>query len=191
MKQHYLKTIFMLIGLLFTAVLSSQADENQTALVVWQGDEEIYSLYIVDTPELTVENGNAIIKSDGTWTQESYFETHERECYIALPLSETANYRLTFEKRNYSGMRDDTNTEVGIDAIPAESKPAPLFSMHDGQLTVRCAAPGTQVSLTTIDGKLIGTATADTQGHATITIRDIKGTAIVKAGKVSFKIIVR
>ena len=191
MIKFYLKTFLTLAVMLSATALRTLADETQTALVVWQGDEEIYSLYIVDTPELTVENGNAIIKSDGTWTQETYFETHERECYITLPLSETANYRLTFEKRNYSGERNDTNTEVGINDIPAKSVHTPGFSMQGGVLTVHGMEAGTQLSVTSVDGRLIGKATSSSDGEASVSIRDLRGTAIVNAGKVSFKIMVR
>lgn len=182
---------FALILMMAMAAAGS-ATEKKPALVVWYGEQELYSFFISDSPQLKVEGGNAIITSDGKWTYEQYYNEYEQQCCVSIPFSESSDYRITLEQRSYTGnyYYCDEDMVDGIDET-ATTPGAPQFSMKDGVLRVAGLTAGDDVLISSLDGKQLGTAKADGNGHATLSLPRQAGAAIVKAGSVSFKIIIR
>ena len=75
------------------AIAPMKAEERKAALVVWNGESELYSFFISDRPVLKVHNGNAIIN----------LQPVTYECYYSIPMSESADYKITLEQRDYIG----------------------------------------------------------------------------------------
>ncbi len=183
--------MFALILLVITATVVSAADKRP-AIVVWGGEQELYSFFISDSPQLTVEGGNAVITSDGKWIYEENYNEYERECRVSIPFSESSSYRITLEQRSYTGdyYYCDEDMVDGID----ESSPtpgAPQFSMQGGVLRVVGLAEDDCVSVSSLDGKSLGSTVANGNGCAVLPLPHQTGTVVVKAGNVSFKIIIR
>ncbi len=183
------KFAFILMMAMATA---GSATEKKPALVVWYGEQELYSFFISDSPQLKVEDGNAIITSDGKWTYEMYYDEYEQECHVSIPFSESLDYRITLEQRSYTGdyYYCDENMADGIDET-APTPGAPQLSMKDGVLRVAGLAAGDNVLISSLDGKQLGATKADSNGHATLSLPRQTGAAVVKAGNVSIKIIIR
>ena len=184
MKPKLLTHGLAFIAMCMMAIVPMKAEERKAALVVWNGESELYSFFISDRPVLKVHNGNAIIQSDGTW--EEYVIC---KCYYSIPMSESADYKITLEQRDYIGTfgRED---ETGLQEITSTTL-KPSFSFHDGTLQVAGLKTGTTVTTATTDGKITAQASADQSGRASVSLRGQSGTIIVKAGEVSFKVLVR
>ncbi len=183
--------MFAAILLMVVATVAS-ATEKTPAIVVWDGEQELYSFFISDSPQLKVEGGNAIITSDGKWMREAYYNEYEMECRVSIPFSESSSYRITLEQRSYTGdyFYCDEDMVDGIDeTLLADG--APQFSMKDGVLRVVGLAADDCVSVSSLDGKPFGSTVANSNGCAALPLPRQTGTAVVKAGNVSFKIIIR
>lgn len=177
------------IAMCMMAIVPMKAEETKSALVVWNGETELYSFFISDRPVLKVYNGNAIIQSDGVWEESVNLQTITYKCYYSIPMSESSDYRITLEQRDYIGIfgRED---ETGLQEINSTTL-KPSFSFHDGTLQVAGLKAGTTVTTVTTDGKINGQTSADQSGRASVSLRGQSGTIIVKAGEVSFKVLVR
>lgn len=88
MKSKLLKRCLALMAFGMSAVMPAVADDFQSALVVWQGDQELYSFYVANNPTLKVSNGYAVVQSEGKWETESYFQVRQHDCYFSIPMSE-------------------------------------------------------------------------------------------------------
>lgn len=175
---------------LAVASTATKAEERQSAIVVWNGDSELYSFFVSDNPVLKVNNGNAIIKSDGTWEYEANLEKVTNTCYYSIPMSESSKYKLTLEERDYTGLFGHSDA-TAIDEITNTSTTHPAFSLHDGILQVAGLDKGEQLTVASTDGKVIAQAKASHAGHASVSLHGQAGTLVVKAGNVSFKVMVR
>lgn len=165
-----------------TALFPVLADELKPALVVWDGETELYSFYVSNEPVLKVANGNAIIQSDGVWG------TYNK-CYYSIPMSETSKYKITLEQRDYIG---DFGAHVPTSVTEAPTvKNKPAFSMENGILSVSGLKAGEPLMVFTVDGKTVAQGRADANGQASASLQQMPGTVIVKAGQVSFKVMVR
>lgn len=89
MERKLLKRCLALMAFGMSAVMPAVADDFQSALVVWQGDQELYSFYVANNPTLKVSNGYAVVQSEGKWETESYFQVSQHECYFSIPMSES------------------------------------------------------------------------------------------------------
>lgn len=189
MKPKLLTQGLAFIAMCMMAIVPMKAEERKAALVVWNGESELYSFFISDKPVLKVHNGNAIIQSDGVWEESVNLETITNKCYYSIPMSESSDYRITLEQRDYIGIfgRED---ETGLQEINSTTL-KPSFSFHDGTLQVAGLKAGTAVTTATTDGKINGQTSADQSGRASVSLRGQSGTIIVKAGEVSFKVLVR
>ena len=189
MKPKLLTQGLAFIAMCMMAIVPMKAEERKAALVVWNGESELYSFFISDRPVLKVHNGNAIIQSDGTWEEYVNLQPVTYECYYSIPMSESADYKITLEQRDYIGTfgRED---ETGLQEITSTTL-KPSFSFHDGTLQVAGLKAGTTVTTATTDGKITAQASADQSGRASVSLRGQSGTIIVKAGEVSFKVLVR
>lgn len=103
MKSKLLKRCLALMAFGMSAVMPAVADDFQSALVVWQGDQELYSFYVANNPTLKVSNGYAVVQSEGKWETEFYFEVRKYECYFSIPMSESSNYKISLEKTRLYG----------------------------------------------------------------------------------------
>ena len=166
------------IAMCMMAIAPMEAEDMKAALVVWNGESELYSFFISDRPVLKVHNGNAIIQSDGVWEEYVNLQPVTYECYYSIPMSESADYKITLEDE--TGLQEITFTTL-----------KPSFSFHDGTLQVAGLKAGTTVTTATTDGKITAQASADQSGRASVSLRGQSGTIIVKAGEVSFKVLVR
>lgn len=175
---------------LAVASTATKAEERQSAIVVWNGDSELYSFFVSDNPVLKVNNGNAIIKSDGTWEYEANLEKVTNTCYYSIPMSESSKYKLTLEERDYTGLFGYSDA-TAIGEITHTSATRPAFSLRDGILQVAGLDKGELVTVASTDGKRIAQATAKQDGHASISLHGQAGTLVVKAGKASFKVLVK
>lgn len=180
-----------LVASICLAVASTtiKAEERQSAIVVWNGDSELYSFFVSDSPMLKVSNGNAIIKSDGTWEYEANLEKVTNTCYYSIPMSESSKYKLTLEERDYTGLFNHGNATAIDEVISITSHPA--FSLRDGILQVAGLGEGEQVTVASTDGKVIVQAKASHAGHTSISLHGQAGTLVVKAGGASFKVLVK
>lgn len=180
-----------------TLGFSARAAEKQLAVVVWQGDEEVYSFYVSDNPVLNVVDGNAVIKSDGRWEYISssdllVWEGYTQECYFSIPMSESAGYRLTLEQRSYTGdfYLQSEEYVTGVDEV--EQKPAhPVFSTRDGRLNVAGLDAEAQVEVYAQDGARLGATKANAHGYASMALPAQKGTVVVKAGSANVKLLLK
>lgn len=181
-----------LLACICLAVASTtiKADEKQSAIVVWNGDSELYSFFVSDSPVLKVSNGNAIIKSDGTWEYEANLEKVTNTCYYSIPMSESSQYKLTLEERDYTGLFGHGNA-TAIDEVSSTTTTHPAFSLRDGILQVAGLDEGEQVTVASTDGKVIAQAKASHAGHTSISLHGQAGTLVVKAGGASFKVLVK
>jgi len=189
MKSKLLKRCLALMAFCMSAVMPAVADDFQSALVVWQGDQELYSFYVANNPTLKVSNGYAVVQSEGKWEDEFLFEVRQHECYFSIPMSESSNYKISLEKRDYMGMfghRVPTSVE---EKLTVTARPA--FSIQGGVLHVAGLKGGEQVTVYTIDGKTAVQVKADSDGRASASLRQMSGTVIVKAGNVSFKVLIK
>lgn len=171
------------------ALPPSWAGGKQTALVVWNGETELYSFYVSDNPVLKVNNGYAIILSDGEWQEEVNLETVKNKCYYSIPMSESSHYKVTMEQRDYIGTFGHEEP-TGVQQ-PRATIMHPAFSVKDGILQVAGLSEGERVTISTPDGKVTAQTRADRSGQASASLHALKGTAIIKAGNVSFKVMVR
>lgn len=169
---------------------SLNAENRQSAIVVWDGETELYSFFVSDTPVLKVRNGYAVIKSDGTWESEVNLEKVTYECYYRIPMSESSHYKLTLEERDYTGVFGSGNATSIKDAPRAETA-RPTFSLHDGILQVAGLVEGEQVTVASIDGKVINQSEANSSGQVSVSLHGQVGLIVVKAGNVSFKIMLK
>lgn len=186
MKPKLLTQGLAFIAMCMMAIVPMKAEERKAALVVWNGESELYSFFISDRPVLKVHNGNAIIQSDGVWEEYVNLQPVTCKCYYSIPMSESADYKITLEQRDYIGTfgRED---ETGLQEITSTT----LISFHDGTLQVAGLKAGTTVTTATTDGKITAQTSADQSGRASVSLRGQSGTIIVKAGEVSFKVLVR
>lgn len=185
--------------MLMACMLSNyvMAAEKQLAVVVWQGDEEVYSFYVSDNPVLNVVDGNAVIKSDGRWTYIAqndmiYWDNLTQECYFSIPMSESAGYRLTLEQRSYTGdfYLQSEEYVTGVDEV--EQRPAhPVFSTRDGRLNVAGLDAEAQVEVYAQDGARLGATKANAHGYASMALPAQKGTVVVKAGSANVKLLLK
>ena len=183
MKTKLLKRSVALMACGMTALFPVFADELKPALVVWDGETELYSFYVSNEPVLKVANGNAVIQSDGVWG------TYDSKCYYSIPMSETSKYKITLEQRDYMG---DFGAQVPTSVTEAPTvKNKPAFSLKNGILSVSGLKAGEPLMVFTVDGKTVAQAKADANGQASTALRQMPGTVIVKAGRVSFKVMVR
>ncbi len=171
------------------ALAPAWADSKQPALVVWDGETELYSFYVSDKPVLKVNNGNAIIQSDGEWAEEANLEIVKNKCYYSIPMSESSHYKVTLEQRDHIGIFGHQEPTGVKEADATITRPA--FSIKDGILQVAGLEAGKPVTVVTTDGKVIAQTRADRSGHASASLHMMKGTAIIKAGNVSFKVMVK
>ncbi len=185
-------SVAILLLLTWMVHVPARAEVNgQTvpAVVVWCGETELYSFFVSNQPVLKVQNGNAIVQSDGEWEMEVGQKTYTNSCYYSLPMSESSGYRITLEQRDYMGAFGYA-TPTGVeDAATVIAHPA--FSVKDGMLQVAGLQKGQPVTVAAVDGKVTARTMADENGRATASLHQIKGIAIVKAGNVSFKVLVR
>ncbi len=177
-----------LVATICLAVASTalKAEERQSAIVVWYGDSELYSFFVSDNPVLKVHDGRAVIQSDGTY--EHQLETYT--CYYSILMSESSEYKLTMEERDYTGYFDD-GSATSVEEVPDAGTARPAFSLRGGILQVAGLAEGEQVTVASTDGKVIAQAKAGRGGQASVSLRGLAGTIVVKAGNVSFKVIVK
>lgn len=186
MKSKLLKRCLALMAFCMSAVMPAVADDFQSALVVWQGDQELYSFYVANNPTLKVSNGYAVVQSEGKWED---FQVSQHECYFSIPMSESSNYKISLEKRDYMGVfghRVPTSIE---EKLTVTARPA--FSIQGGVLHVAGLKSGEQVTVYTLDGKTAVQVKADSDGRASASLRQMSGTVIVKAGNVSFKVLIK
>lgn len=189
MKTKLLTHGLAFIAMCMMAIAPMKAEETKAALVVWNGDSELYSFFISDRPVLKVHNGNAIIQSDGVWEEYVNLQPVTCKCYYSIPMSESADYKITLEQRDYIGTfgREDETRLQEINSTTLK----PSFSFRDGTLQVAGLKAGTTVTTATTDGKITAQTSADQSGRASVSLRGQSGTIIVKAGEVSFKVLVR
>ena len=169
-----------LVATICLAVASTalKAEERQSAIVVWYGDSELYSFFVSDNPVLKVHDGRAVIQSDGTYE-------HQLETYTCL-----YELELNMEERDYTGYFDD-GSATSVEEVPDAGTARPAFSLRGGILQVAGLAEGEQVTVASTDGKVIAQAKAGRGGQASVSLRGLAGTIVVKAGNVSFKVIVK
>ena len=84
------------------------------------------------------------------------------------------------------GHRVPTSIE---EKLTATARPA--FSIQGGVLHVAGLKSGEQVAVYTLDGKTAVQVKADSDGRASASLRQMSGTVIVKAGNVSFKVLIK
>lgn len=189
MKSKLLKRCLALMAFCMSAVMPAVADDFQSALVVWQGDQELYSFYVANNPTLKVSNGYAVVQSEGKWEEESYFQVSQHEFYFSIPMSESSNYKISLEKRDYMGMFGHSVPTSVEEKLTVTARPA--FSIQGGVLHVAGLKGGEQVAVYTLDGKTAVQVKADSDGRASASLRQLSGTVIVKAGNVSFKVLIK
>lgn len=192
MRKKFFKTRFVAAMLPMAFAFNAVAADRQPALVVWNGERELFSFFVADNPQMTVKNGYAVIESDGEWSYDNYFQTITSKCSYQIPMSESQGYRITMEMRSYTGMYDYCDEDMldGVENV-AEKLTAPIFSMKDGVLQVAGLDEGCPVAVYSTDGKTLGKTAADRSGHATLPLQNMNGTAVVTAGSVTFKIVVK
>lgn len=100
MKPKLLTQGLTFIAMCMMAIVPMKAEERKAALVVWNGESELYSFFISDRPVLKVHNGNAIIQSDGVWEEYVNLQPVTCKCYYSIPMSESADYKITLEQRD-------------------------------------------------------------------------------------------
>lgn len=183
MKSRLLKRSLAIAACCMASATAALADGMQPALVVWNGDTELYSFYVSNEPVLKVSNGNAIVQSDGTWGAEN------APCYYSIPMSETANYKITLEQRDYTGDFGQ-GVPTSIKETPTAVK-RPAFSVKNGLLSVAGLQAGETLLVFAADGRKFAQAKADANGQASVSLRQALGTVVVKAGHVSFKLMVK
>ena len=189
MKQTYLLFRAAVAFLLLWASAVARA-ESKPAIVVWYEESELFSFFVSDNPEMRIEGGYAIIESDGEWSYDWYFTQITQKCSFSIPLSETKPYRLTFEQRDYTGDYYYCDPEM-VDGMNHVKPAAPQFSMKDGILRVDGLDGGDVVSVSTTDGKLLGTTLANEAGFASMQLPRYTGIAVVRAGSINFKITIQ
>lgn len=189
MMRKLRKRVLAFFACLMAVFISALAEGEHSALVVWNGEKELYSFYVSDNPVLKISNGNALVQSDGEWEQKLYFDTVKNRCYYEIPMSETSNYKITIEKRSYTGPWG-SNAETGIGQVSSESV-RPAFSLKDGLLRVGGLKEGESLIVSTTDGKLLGSVEVSKKGYASLSLQNARGTIVVKAGEITFKILVK
>lgn len=190
MFQKWRVAILLLLTMMVQAPARAEVNgQTAPALVVWCGETELYSFFVANEPVLKVQDGNAIIQSDGEWEEEVGLHTYKNNCYYSIPMSESSEYRITLEQRDYMGVFGHS-TPTSIEETAAVVA-HPTFSVKDGVLQVAGLQKDQTVIVAAVDGKVAAQAEADENGRATASLHQIKGIAIVKAGNVSFKVQVR
>lgn len=189
MKAHVLLFCLMLAG-----CLQLSAQEKKPCLVVWYGDYERYSIMLENEPRITFQNGEAKIEADGTFR---YYQ-NEYEYYDS-PLTyyvtvggdyarSVDQYRLTVEERDYEGYTPEEIYLTPIKDLKVDEKQKPMFHVEGGKLVVKGLKEGASMALYGVDGKELGKAEAGRDGKAQVALPQMRGTVVVKAGSVSFKI---
>lgn len=189
MERKLLKRGLALMAFCMSAVMPAVADDFQSALVVWQGNQELYSFYVANNPTLKINNGYAVVQSDGEWEEENMFEVYAHECYFTIPMSESSNYKISLEKRDYMGVFGHKVPTSVEEKLTVTARPA--FSIQGGVLHVAGLKSGEKVAVYTLDGKTAVQVKADSDGRASASLRQLSGTVIVKAGNVSFKVLIK
>lgn len=180
----------MTTAMLLACTLLRAADK-QLAVVVWYDDEELFSFYVSDNPQISVEEGYAVIQSEGEYPVYQVDKTYYYPCIFMVPLSETKPYRISFEERSYRGDYY-YSTEDYVDAVEKPTQNVkPHFAVHGRTLSVAGLEAGLPVSVCSADGKELVSTRAGQAGSASLLLPQHKGTAVVKAGSLTFKILLR
>lgn len=168
-----------------------RAADRQLAVVVWYEEKEVYSFFVSDNPQITVENGYANIKSDGEWTYYAEDGDYIQQCFFSIPMSESTPYHISFEQRSYTGYTYENSEEYITDVETPQQAAKPQFSMKDGVLHAAGLEAEVPVSICTVDGKVLGSTKADKAGNARLQMPQHNGAAVVKAGSITAKILLR
>ena len=148
----------LLIFVFFAVMPAVAANAMRQVLVVTTKDAGKVMYYLDDKPVITFTDTEVVLKTDQTT--------------VSYPVEEHVNMFIT----EY----DPTNITC-IEGVKA------AFSIANDRIHVSNAAPGTAVTVYTIDGRLVQKAAINEQGNATISVTT-ENVYIVRVGKFATKI---
>ena len=133
MKPKLLTQGLAFIAMCMMAIVPMKAEERKAALVVWNGESELYSFFISDRPVLKVHNGNAIIQSDGVW--EEYVNLQPVSAITASPCRNLPNIKSRWSSVTISAHLAAKTRPDYRKSLPLRSNP------HSRSMTARCKWP--------------------------------------------------
>ncbi|MBR3091597.1 MAG: T9SS type A sorting domain-containing protein [Bacteroidaceae bacterium] len=156
------RTILLLLILIYAATTWAQSDTQW--LVVWQKSGEKTYIELTDEPVTTFEDMQLVIRTSRTTA--------------AFPLEDVLRY--TFE-----------GVMTAINA-PKLKTGEIVFRQHAADMTFDGLADGTEVSLYSMDGKLLHTQSARSSLQTVVSLAGYpSGTYIVKVGHATYKFMKR
>jgi hypothetical protein len=166
------KGLPLLLALLVFPLVASAAvsgTARQQVLVIVSGSDSV-AFALTDAPVITYEGNNLVVKSLG-------------DSLVA----DLAGVRYFFEERSIA---DNTTTAINNVTLPGIGKEKPQMGFADGMVSGLRA--GDVVRVYRINGTLVKTVKADTQGHAALELSQLpNGVYIIKTPNNSIKIINR
>lgn len=152
-----------LLSLLFLATTGSLSSQADTGVVLWHesGGSDVFLL--ADKPVISYRGDSIVLKT----------ETAE----VAYPVAGIS--RITFE-----------DTATGIGSVSAASGKGVVAKVSGGGVEIWGMEPLSRAEAYTVSGTLIGSYTADGDGHLAISLDgQAKGVIIIKTTKASIKTI--
>ena len=138
-------------------------DRIYTVLTVYTKDGAHHEFQLFDQPQVTFRDGNLCIQT--------------RKDEVSFALADVAYYN--FEKGYFDSIEDAT--------LPSEG-----LTFKDGEIVASQLPEGSVVSIYSLDGKMVASATASSSGTASLSLRALPtGVYVVKANDITYKILKR
>ena len=136
-------------------------DRIFTVLTVYLKDGSQHEFKLFDKPQATFRDGNLCIQT--------------KKDEVSFALADVSHYN--FEKGYYDRIEDTDQTGEAL-------------TFRDDEVTVRQLTEGTVVSVFSLDGKMVASATAPSSGTCSLSLRSLPtGVYVVKANDITYKIL--